>query len=171
MGFLEISSSMAEDASAIQKIEAALNKIEFMQQLEDKTQVKKLYIAAALCVVLVGFVYPAFASFKALDSKNEGEERNWLIYWVVYSCFCLVEGFLEYVLFWVPFYYPIKLAFLCFLFLPQTQGAKKLYEDVLSKVLKPYVAMIDGATADALNKVQGAASKLSGEGKESVKSD
>merc|ERR1719488_371815 len=164
---------MAEDASAIQKIEAALNKIEFMQQLEDKTQVKKLYIAAALAVVtvvfilfgfgagllcnFVGFVYPAFASFKALDSKNEGEERNWLIYWVVYSCFCLVEGFLEYVLFWVPFYYPIKLAFLCFLFLPQTQGAKKLYEDVLSKV-------------------QGAASKLSGEasaavGKESVKSD
>merc|ERR1712100_242006 len=124
-------------ASAIQKIEAALNKIEFMQQLEDKTQVKKLYIAAALAVVtvvfilfgfgagllcnFVGFVYPAFASFKALDSKNEGEERNWLIYWVVYSCFCLVEGFLEYVLFWVPFYYPIKLAFLCFLFLPQTQ--------------------------------------------------
>merc|ERR1712100_562872 len=92
-------------ASAIQKIEAALNKIEFMQQLEDKTQVKKLYIAAALAVVtvvfilfgfgagllcnFVGFVYPAFASFKALDSKNEGEERNWLIYWVVYSCFCL----------------------------------------------------------------------------------
>merc|ERR1711998_226511 len=102
-----------------------------MQQLEDKTQVKKLYIAAALAVItvvfilfgfgagllcnFVGFVYPAFASFKALDSKNEGEERNWLIYWVVYSCFCLV-------------------------FLPQTQGAKKLYEDVLSKALKPYVA-------------------------------
>merc|ERR1711907_772632 len=62
------------------------------------------------------------------------------------------------------------------LLLPQTQGAKKLYEDVLSKALKPYVAMIDGATADAINKVQGAASKLSGEasaavGKESVKSD
>ena len=32
-----------------------------------------------------------------------------------------VQGFLEYVLFWVPFYYPIKLAFLFFLFLPQTQ--------------------------------------------------
>merc|ERR1712159_748671 len=161
-----------------------------MQQLEEKTQVKKLYLAAAMAIVLtifilfgsgllcdfVGFVYPAFASFKCLESKNEGEERNWLIYWVVYSCFCMVEGFPEYVLFWVPFYYPIKLAFLCFLFLPQTQGAKKLYEDVLSKALKPYVAIIDGATADAINKVQGAASKLSGEasaavGKESVKSD
>merc|ERR1712230_243194 len=168
--------------SPVERIEAFIDKIEALQTLEDKTQVKKLYIAAALAVVtvvfilfgfgagllcnFVGFVYPAFASFKALDSKNEGEERNWLIYWVVYSCFCLVEGFLEYVLFWVSFYYPIKLAFLCFLFLPQTQGAKKLYEDVLSKALKPYVAMIDGATADAINKVQGAASKLSGEGKE-----
>merc|ERR1712164_181254 len=190
--FSEISSSMAEDASAIQKIEAALNKIEFMQQLEDKTQVKKLYIAAALCVVLVvfilfgfgagllcnfvGFVYPAFASFKALDSKNEGEERNWLIYWVVYSCFCLVEGFLEYVLFWVPFYYPIKLAFLCYLFLPQTKGAVQLYEKFLRPALKPYVTLIDGAANDAINKVQGAASTLSGQasaavGKETVKTD
>merc|ERR1711939_191326 len=170
------------DQNALAKIE------EFL----DKTGIKKLYIAAGLCLALtifilfgfgagllcnfVGFVYPAYASFKSLESQNTNDDRLWLTYWVVYSCFCLIEGFLEYVLFWVPFYYPIKLAFLCFLFQPQTQGAKKLYEDVLSKALKPYVAKIDGATADAINKVQGAASKLSGEasaavGKESVKSD
>merc|ERR1711990_1287973 len=151
------------DQNALAKIEEFLDKIEIMQTLQDKTGVKKLYIAAGVSAFVlifilfgfgagllcnfVGFVYPAYASFKSLESQNTNDDRLWLTYWVVYSCFCLIEGFLEYVLFWVPFYYPIKLAFLCFLFLPQTQGAKKLYEDVLSKALKPYVAMIDGATA------------------------
>merc|ERR1711881_584194 len=152
--------------------------------------VKKLYIAAALSLLVVvfilfgfgagllcnfvGFVYPAFASFKALDSKNEGEERNWLIYWVVYSCFCLVEGFLEYVLFWVPFYYPIKLAFLFYLFLPQTKGAMMIYESFLSKALRPYVSMIDSAAREAGNKAASMATTIQGEaqgamGKESAK--
>merc|ERR1712100_566237 len=170
------------DQNALAKIE------EFL----DKTGIKKLYIAAGLCLALtifilfgfgagllcnfVGFVYPAYASFKSLESQNTNDDRLWLTYWVVYSCFCLIEGFLEYVLFWVPFYYPIKPAFLCYLFLPQTKGAVQLSEKFLRPALKPYVPLIDGAANDAINKVQGAASTLSGQasaavGKETVKTD
>merc|ERR1711934_662491 len=180
------------DQNALAKIEEFLDKIEVMQTLQDKTGIKKLYIAAGLSLAVtifilfgfgagllcnfVGFVYPAYASFKSLESQNTNDDRLWLTYWVVYSCFCLIEGFLEYVLFWVPFYYPIKLAFLFFLFLPQTKGAMQLYEKFLRPALKPYVTMIDGAANDAINKVQGAASKLTGEataavGKETVKTD
>merc|ERR1711934_307683 len=180
------------DQNALAKIEEFLDKIEVMQTLQDKTGIKKLYIAAGLSLAVtifilfgfgagllcnfVGFVYPAYASFKALESQNKNDDRLWLTYWVVYSCFCLIEGFLEYVLFWVPFYYPIKLAFLFFLFLPQTKGAMQLYEKFLRPALKPYVTLIDGAANDAINKVQGAASKLTGEataavGKETVKTD
>merc|ERR1711990_190955 len=180
------------DQNALAKIEEFLDKIEVMQTLQDKTGIKKLYIAAGLCLAVtifilfgfgagllcnfVGFVYPAYASFKSLESQNTNDDRLWLTYWVVYSCFCLIEGFLEYVLFWVPFYYPIKLAFLCYLFLPQTKGAVQLYEKFLRPALKPYVTLIDGAANDAINKVQGAASTLSGQasaavGKETVKTD
>jgi len=180
------------DTNALAKIEEFLEKIELMQTLQDKTGIKKLYIAAGLSLAVtifilfgfgagllcnfVGFVYPAYASFKSLESQNTNDDRLWLTYWVVYSCFCLIEGFLEYVLFWVPFYYPIKLAFLFFLFLPQTKGAMQLYEKFLRPALKPYVTLIDGAANDAINKVQGAASKLTGEataavGKETVKTD
>merc|ERR1712017_1475 len=180
------------DQNALAKIEEFLDKIEVMQTLQDKTGIKKLYIAAGLSLAVtifilfgfgagllcnfVGFVYPAYASFKSLESQNTNDDRLWLTYWVVYSCFCLIEGFLEYVLFWVPFYYPIKLAFLCYLFLPQTKGAVQLYEKFLRPALKPYVTLIDGAANDAINKVQGAASTLSGQasaavGKETVKTD
>merc|ERR1711918_241055 len=166
--------------------------IEILETLQDKTGVKKLYLSAAIAAFVVifilfgfgagllcnfvGFVYPAYASFKSLEAQNTNDDRLWLTYWVVYSCFCLTEGFLEYILFWVPFYYPIQLAFLFFLFLPQTKGARKLYEQFLRPALKPYVSMIDGAANDAINKVQGVASTVAGEaagvvGKEAIRQE
>merc|ERR1712070_588467 len=179
-----------DEKSPVEKIEAFLDKIEIMQTLQDKSGVKKLYIAASISLFVVifilfgfgagllcnfvGFVYPAYASFKSLESQNTNDDRLWLTYWVVYSCFCLIEGFLEYVLFWVPFYYPIKLAFLFFLFLPQTQGAMKLYEQFLHPALKPYVTMIDHHTNEVAKKARAMASSVTGEaagivGKEAVK--
>merc|ERR1712159_86157 len=152
-----------DEKSPVEKVEAFLDKIEIMQTLQDKTGVKKLYLAAAAALFVtlfiligfgpsllcnfVGFVYPAYASFKSLESNNTNDDRLWLTYWVIYSCFCLVEGFLEFILFWVPFYSPIKLGFLFYLFLPQTQGAMALYEKFLRPALKPYVSAIDGAAA------------------------
>merc|ERR1712205_13001 len=75
-----------DEKSAVEKVEAFLDKIEVMQTLQDKTGVKKLYIAAASAAALtlfiligfgpsllcnfVGFVYPAYASFKSLESNN-----------------------------------------------------------------------------------------------------
>merc|ERR1711934_559667 len=179
-----------DEKSAVEKVEAFLDKIEVMQTLQDKTGVKKLYIAAASAAALtlfiligfgpsllcnfVGFVYHAYASFKSLESNNVNDDRLWLTYWVIYSCFCLVEGFLEFILFWVPFYSPIKLGFLFYLFLPQTKGAMTLYEKFLRPALKPYVTIIDGAANDVKNKVSGVASAVAGEtsaavGREPVK--
>merc|ERR1711959_825737 len=168
-----------DEKSAVEKVEAFLDKIEVMQTLQEKTGVKKLYIAAGAAVFVtifilvgfgpsllcnfVGFVYPAYASFKALESNNVNDDRLWLTYWVIYSCFCLVEGFLEFILFWVPFFSPIKLGFLFYLFLPQTKGAMTLCEKFLRPALKPYVPIIDGAANDVKNKVSGVASAVAGE--------
>merc|ERR1712080_385422 len=184
--------SGGDEKNAIEKVEAFLDKIEIMQTLQDKTGVEKLYLAAAAAIAItlfiligfgpallcsfVGFVYPAYASFKSLESANTNDDRLWLTYWVIYSCFCLVEGFLEFVLFWVPFYNPIKLGFLFYLFLPQTQGAKTLYETFLSPALRPYVSIIDGAAGSVVDKVSGVTAGVTGQaagsvGKETVKID
>merc|ERR1719181_112480 len=161
------------------KIEAFLDKIDFMHKLQEASGVRKIFIAAGIALVVVlfilfgfgagllcnfvGFCYPAFASFKALEANNHEDDRQWLTYWVVYSCFMMVEGFLEIILFWVPFYYPLKLAFLFYLFLPQTKGAMQLYEKFLKPALKPYVSLIEDVGSSALNK---AASLSSDIGKE-----
>jgi receptor expression-enhancing protein 5/6 len=161
-----------------------------LKQIEEKTKVQKVYLAAGVAVVaivivlygfgagllcnLVGFVYPAYQSFKALDVDSNEDERLWLTYWVVYSCFTIVEGFLECFLFWVPFYYPIKLIALVFLFHPQTKGAMQIYDKVLKPTLKPYVGKLDAIGADVMNRVNNAQSNIQGVatgmvGKEAVK--
>ena len=61
---------------------------------------------------LVGFVYPAYKSFQAIESKTKGDDTQWLVYWVIFAIFSILEVFVELVLYWIPFYYAFKLAFL-----------------------------------------------------------
>merc|ERR1712096_355350 len=165
--------SQGNDKSALDKINAFLDdessKIgEIFKMLNEKTGVPKIYLAggiAALLVVLILFCFGAPLLCNVVG----------FIY-PVYCCFSLIEGFLEYVLFWVPFYYPIKLAFLSYLFLPQTQGAMQIYSKFLQPLLHPYVAIIDGAASAVANKANSAAAAVNGAaqgavGKESVKAD
>ena len=75
--------------------------------------------------------------------------RKWLVYWVVFAFFSLIESFIDFLLYWIPFYYAFKLAFLLWAMLPQTKGAKFLYDSFLKDFLKKNESRIDAAMADA----------------------
>lgn len=79
--------------------------------------------AGSLCSI-TGFVYPSYKSFQAIESKMKGDDQQWLIYWVMYAGFSVIESFSDFLLYWIPFYYAFKLAFLLWMMLPQTQGAR-----------------------------------------------
>jgi len=104
--------------------------------------------AASLCS-LIGFVYPAYKSFEAIETKVKGDDTQWLVYWVIFSFFSIIEVFADFLLYWIPFYYAFKLAFLLWAFLPQTRGAKFLYDSFLKDFLKKNESRIDAAMADA----------------------
>jgi|APGre2960657444_1045066.scaffolds.fasta_scaffold01932_5 hypothetical protein len=58
--------------------------------------------------MLIGFVYPAYASWKALEAPREasaGETSTqgrdaWLTYWVAFSTFNVVEHLLDWLVYW-----------------------------------------------------------------------
>jgi len=77
-------------------------------------------------VLCVGFIYPSYASYKALESKAPAAAAQWLTYWVVFSLFTVFEYFADWLISWVPFYYLAKLAFVLWLQMPQTQGATQV---------------------------------------------
>lgn len=144
-----------------------LDKFPVLQKAQDATGVEKLYLVAAGSAVLlllllvgfgaglicnlVGFAYPAYASFKAVESDSKKDDVQWLTYWVVYACFNIVEVFSDFLLYWIPFYYAFKLGFLLWLFMPSTQGASFLYNHFLAPFLKSQESRIDRAMKEAVS--------------------
>jgi receptor expression-enhancing protein 5/6 len=107
--------------------------------------------ASTLCSI-VGFLYPAYQTLLAIENKNKGDDIQWIVYWVLFSFFSLIETFQDFILYWIPFYYAFKLALLLWAFLPQTRGAKFLYDNFLRDFLKKTgdaPSRIDAAVAES----------------------
>merc|ERR1719379_2941298 len=124
-------------------------------------------IGGNLITQLVGFVYPAYESFKALEPDNEKREnprmmRTWLTYWIVYSLFSVVEVFVDYILYWVPLYYLLKLVFLVWLMIPKLGGAELVYKVLIEPSLRQYRKRIDVAIDDAQEQLNKAKKDLGG---------
>jgi len=98
---------------------------------------------------LISFTYPVFASFKALKSQQSERDVHWLTYWVTWAFFAVVEDFAAAVMdesVWSTVYFLVKAAFLVWCFLPQTQGATKVYKRLIEPVLLRYETQADAAT-------------------------
>jgi receptor expression-enhancing protein 5/6 len=102
-------------------------------------------IGGGIISKLVGYFYPAFESFKALETARGVDDRKWLTYWVVFGLLTLIEHPLYSVLSMVPFYFFIKMLFLVWLYLPMTDGAQVIYEKWVQPAFKEYEGEIDGA--------------------------
>ena len=68
--------------------------------------------------------------------EEKDDDTRWLIYWVIYAVFTILETFTDTLLYWIPFYFAFKVGFLVWLMLPSHNGAELIYK----KVLKPFVA-------------------------------
>ena len=97
---------------------------------------------------LIGFAYPAFKSFQAIETKVKGNIVQWQVYWIIFSLFQLLEVFQDVLVYWIPFYFAFKLAFLLWLMLPQTKGATFMYDSFLKDFLKKQ-SKIDAALSEA----------------------
>lgn len=76
----------------------------------------------------IGFVYPAYRSILAIESKNKDDDTVWLTYWVVFAALAIVEFFSDFILALIPFYWMLKSMFLIWCFLPwRLNGSKFLY--------------------------------------------
>ncbi|GFO44737.1 receptor expression-enhancing protein, partial [Plakobranchus ocellatus] len=100
--------------------------------------------------LLFGTLYPAYASYKAVRTKNVKEYVKWMMYWIVFALFCTVETFSDVFLSWMPFYYELKIVFVLWMLSPITQGSsflfKKFVHPHLAKREKEIDEMIDQAS-------------------------
>merc|ERR1712080_432203 len=151
----------------IQNLEKAIAKYpsidNLLNTLQKKTQVKKIYLiyGIASCVVTwlmfgygaqllcgaIGFVYPAYCSIKALESNDKNDDTQWLVYWVVFALFSVVDFFSEIVVGWVPFYWLGKCVFLIWCMSP-LDGASLIYR----KIVLPFFIKNQSRIDNVLNR-------------------
>ncbi|KAJ0607996.1 hypothetical protein HanPSC8_Chr03g0106661 [Helianthus annuus] len=103
-----------------------------------------IVIRTACCSV--GIALPVYSTFKAIETKDPNEQQKWLLYWAVYGSFSVVEVFADKFISWSPLYYHMKLAFLVWLQLPTTNGAKQLYMNHLRPFFMRHQARLDHIT-------------------------
>lgn len=71
---------------------------------------------------LVGFVYPVYASIKAIETAdNKEDDTFWLTYWLVFALFKVVENIADVLISSIPFYFFLKIGFLYWCFSSQFQ--------------------------------------------------
>ncbi|RMZ81511.1 hypothetical protein DV738_g2250, partial [Chaetothyriales sp. CBS 135597] len=79
----------------------------------------------------------------------------WLIYFTILSLALLAESWTYFIISWVPFYSWLRLIFLLYLVLPQTQGAKLIYLDYVEPYIVHHEAQIDHFISEAHARLQG----------------
>ncbi|KAL9661685.1 hypothetical protein QQ045_026511 [Rhodiola kirilowii] len=110
-----------------------------------------IVIRASCCSVGIGL--PVYSTYKAIESKDHNEQKRWLIYWAAFGSFTLVEVFTDKLISWFPLYYHVKFAFLVWLQLPSTDGAKQLYMNHLCPFFQKHQARADQITGIAYNEL------------------
>jgi len=134
------------------QLDNELGKYPALKTFEQRTSVPKTYGVlfagfTFLCLIfintlalpvsnVVGFGLPAYLSFRAIESPGHEDDLQWLTYWVVFGWFTLMESVaLRVVLHYLPWYFPLKTAFIIWLQLPSTRGAQVFYHAVAKPVL------------------------------------
>merc|ERR1712137_66285 len=85
-------------------------------------------------VNILGFVFPAYASIKAIESVSKDDDTQWLTYWVVFGLFTVLEFFSPTILWAFSWYYVVKFFFILWLISPIHSGAEIFYRIVLKPI-------------------------------------
>ncbi|XP_067885301.1 receptor expression-enhancing protein 1-like isoform X2 [Heterodontus francisci] len=99
--------------------------------------------------LIFGTLYPAYASYKAVKTKNVKEYVKWMMYWIIFALFTTAETFTDLFLSWFPFYYELKIAFVIWLLSPYTKGSSVLYRKFVHPTLSSKEQEIDDYLSQA----------------------
>ena len=92
-------------------------------------------LLSRVLIIIFGFLYPAYSSFKTIRAANVKQYVRWMMYWVVFALFTASEYVTDVFISWLPFYYEVKVLFVIWLSSTYTRGASVVYRKVLHPLL------------------------------------
>jgi receptor expression-enhancing protein 5/6 len=138
-------------ANHLNRLDETLAKFPQAVAFESRTKLRKSLAALCLALIistlillnfqqklianLLGFAYPCYRSFEAVQSQDGKEDRKLLIYWIVFSTLNIIEFFSRIVPYFVPQYYLLKSLFVVYLMLKQT----RVFDFLIFRALKWFI--------------------------------
>lgn len=133
---------------------AAIFHYDKLDELEKKSGFSKVYFVLLFVVLgissvflvggitlvtnLTSFLYPAYATLKALDTDGAPtRDTQWSTYWIVFTLVSILEPVLAFI---VPFYYIIKVAFFGWMFHPKFLGASFIFVHAIDPFVMPHLS-------------------------------
>ena len=147
-----MSVSQDKQNTLLEKIEGQLKIVEEATGLNSKLIMSILGVCLFFVFIgyfdhyittVIGILYPAIWSIRAIESKGSEDDKQWLTYWVVFAIFTFIDMFSGFVLKFIPFYFFFKLIFLVWCFMPNTRGATFIYDKFIIKLFQKYESKIN----------------------------
>ena len=157
----EINSEEKKEAEKPDNQISLLEKFEnHLNLLQEKTGIKGKFIIWGFIFILIllyfhifeeiitnlmGTLYPSFWTMKAIESSSKSHEelKKWLIYWVVFSTFILIDRGFSFIVKFIPFYFFFKLIFLMVLLMPGSEVCVTIYNFFVKTFYGYYEEKID----------------------------
>ncbi|KAL3814366.1 hypothetical protein ACJIZ3_015634 [Penstemon smallii] len=79
--------------------------------------------------------YPLCASIRAIESGSKYHMRKLVIYWTIFSLIYLLELAFVKIIEWIPFWSCLRLMVICWLVIPQFNGASHTYQSLVHPFL------------------------------------
>uniref|UniRef100_A0A453BYB1 HVA22-like protein n=1 Tax=Aegilops tauschii subsp. strangulata TaxID=200361 RepID=A0A453BYB1_AEGTS len=95
--------------------------------------------------VLFGYAMPALECFKAVEQRTGRTDqlRFWCQYWIILVILVIFDEIAGALISRIPMYYEVKLAFLVYLWYPQTRGSDIVYENFVRPLVMQYEPNIE----------------------------
>ncbi len=137
-----------------------LNQVPMIKTLSEKSKQKPEHVSLMLLslllvffiftslghtvlMVLVNFLYPVYKSFKTLESRDQSDNKRWLVYWTIFGLVFAFKKFFNIFLQFIPGSSLILTVVLFVVYCPLTNGYEYIYVHGLRPVLLTYQNTID----------------------------
>lgn len=98
-----------------------------------------------IATLALGYIYPAYKCFKIIDSSKPKIEQLqiWCQYWIIIAVFTGFERVADTFVSWLPFYSGGKLAFIVYLWHPDTKGTEYVFQTYIKPLVSKHTQEVD----------------------------
>ncbi len=102
-----------------------------------------LPLVGSLLTTAVCFLFPAYYTFKAIESADQSDDNRLLTYWIIFGLVYSMDELFRSILGFIPGYHLFRFVGMLYLYRNNFGGAEMIYGQFVKPLFNKYVSQID----------------------------